>query len=150
MKCLSRYVSAAIGAGLVFAFSPMNMRGENLKTESRMAHMHHIPLRDDDGQIISLPKPFDATGNPQEARANPYSPAQTCGKCHEYEAIGRGWHFNAAKGNAKPGRPGEPWILTDPATRTQIPLSYRGWAGTFKPADLGLNDFDFLMVFARH
>jgi len=115
-----------------------------------MPFLHHIPLRDADGQIITLPPAFDDAGKPQEARANPFSTAQTCGRCHEYEAIGRGWHFNAAKGNVKAGRPGEPWILTDPATHTQIPLSYRGWPGTFKPGDVGMNDFDFLMNFARH
>ena len=125
-------------------------QGENLKTESRTPFLHHIPVRDAEGQVIALPAPFDEQGKPQEARANPVSTAQTCGRCHEYEAIGNGWHFNAAKGNAKPGRPGEPWILADPATRTQIPISYRGWPGTVKPADLGMNDFDFLMEFARH
>ncbi len=139
------------GVTIVVGFWPAGTRGaENLKTESRMPFLHHIPLRDAEGQVITLPPAFDEQGKPQEARANPFSTAETCGRCHEYEAIGRGWHFNAAKGNAKPGRPGEPWILTDPATRTQIPLSYRGWAGTFKPADLGMSDFDFLMVFARH
>ena len=141
-------VQVTAGLMISLAFSPV--QGENLKTESRTPYLHHIPLRDAEGQIISLPAPLDEQGKPQEARANPYSTAETCGRCHEYEAIGRGWHFNAAKGNVKPGRPGEPWILTDPATHTQIPLSYRGWAGTFKPADVGLSDFDFLMAFARH
>jgi hypothetical protein len=89
-------------------------------------------------------------GKPQEPKANPYSPAQTCGKCHDYDAISEGWHFNADSAAVPPGRPGEPWILTDPATRTQIPLSYRGWAGTFKPSDLGLSDFEFVTNFARH
>lgn len=112
--------------------------------------MHHIPLRDVDGQIISLPPAFDEQGKPQEAKANPFSTAQTCGRCHEYAAISRGWHFNASQGNVKPGRPGEPWILTDPATHTQIPVSYRGWAGTFKPGEIGLSDFDFLTAFSRH
>jgi hypothetical protein len=123
---------------------------ENLKTESRMPHVHRIVLRDADGNIISPPPEFGSDGKPQDARGAPYSPAQTCGKCHEYESISKGWHFNAANPNVKAGRPGEPWIFTDPATRTQIPLSYRGWDGTFKPADIGLTDFDFLATFARH
>ena len=140
-----------LGVMFLLFVRPADTRaGENLKTESRIPFLHHIPLRDAEGQIISLPPPFDEQGKPQEARANPFSTAETCGKCHEYEMIGRGWHFNAAKGNVKPGRPGEPWILTDPATRTQIPVSYRGWAGTFKPAELGMSDFDFLTAFARH
>lgn len=129
---------------------PAGARGESLKTESRMPHHHVIPLRDAEDNIISPPPELDAQGKPQEARGNPYSTAKTCGRCHEYDIISKGWHFNAAKGNVKPGRPGEPWILTDPATRTQIPLSYRGWAGTFKPADLGLTDYGFVTEFARH
>lgn len=140
----------AAASALLLAHTPASTAGENLKTESRMPFVHHIPLRDADGRQISLPAPFDAQGKPQEAAANPYSPAQTCGKCHEYDIIGRGWHFNSAKDDIKPGRPGEPWILTDPATRTQIPLSYRGWTGTFKPAEIGLSDFDFVTTFARH
>src|SRR4051812_27786941 len=97
---------------LLFSLRPVETRGENLKTESRMPFLHHIPLRDAQGRIITLPPAFDDQGKPQEAKANPYSTAETCGRCHEYQAIGRGWHFNASKGNAKPGRPGEPWILT--------------------------------------
>src|SRR5438128_1820459 len=63
-------------------------QGENLKTESRTPFLHDIPVRDAEGQVIALPAPFDEQGKPQEARANPVSTAQTCGRCHEYEAIG--------------------------------------------------------------
>ncbi len=129
---------------------PGASRGEELKTESRTPFVHHLPLRDVEGKLITLPAPFDEEGKPQDSRGLPFSTAETCGKCHEYAAIGRGWHFNAASGLAKPGRPGEPWMLTDPATYTQIPVSYRGWAGTFKPAEIGLNDFDFITTFGRH
>ena len=145
-----RKAPCAVVLALMLAFAPVATAGENLKTESRMPFLHHIPLRDAEGRMISVPPLFDAQGKPQEAAANPYSPAQTCGKCHEYDIIGRGWHFNSAKEDIKPGRPGEPWILTDPVTRTQIPLSYRGWAGTFKPAEIGMTDFDFVTTFARH
>ena len=129
---------------------PAGAHGENLKTESRMPHHHVLPLRDAEENIIIPPPAVDEQGKPQEARGNPYSPAKTCGRCHEYDMIKKGWHFNAGQGNVKSGRPGEPWILTDPATQTQIPLSYRGWAGTFKPADVGLGDYDFIATFARH
>ena len=145
-----RLSALAVGLGLLLWEVPAAPATEHLKTESRMPFAHNIPLRDADGRIITPPKPFDEKGQPQEPRATPYSPAQTCGKCHEYEMISRGWHFNAARGDAKAGRPGEPWIFTDPASHTQIPLSYRGWPGTFKPRDIGLSDFDFLTQFARH
>jgi hypothetical protein len=135
---------AALLAGMAGA------RAEALKTGSRGPFLHNIPLYDSEGNVISPPALLGDDGRPQEARAAPYSTEQTCGKCHDYDVISQGWHFNAADSNVKPGRPGEPWILTDPATHTQIPLSYRGWPGTFKPPDLGLSDYDFLTNFARH
>jgi hypothetical protein len=133
---------------LVLAITPAPAK--DLVTESRAPFLHNIPLHDAQGKVISPPALLSEDGKPQDPKAPPYSSAQTCGKCHDYEAISQGWHFNAAQGKVKPGRPGEPWILTDPATRTQIPLSYRGWAGTFKPGDLGLAPFDFVTNFARH
>ena len=143
-----RRVSTLTLAALSLASSAFGL--ESLKTESRMPHHHQIPLRDADGNILTPPPAFDEQGKPQEIKMPPYSPKQTCGRCHEYETISHGWHFNAALGTAKAGRAGEPWILTDAATQTQIPLSYRGWKGTFKPADVGLNDYDFLKNFIRH
>lgn len=123
---------------------------EGIQTESRMPYRHIIPLRDIDGNMITLPPAVDEQGKAQEPRGNPYSTAQTCGKCHDYGSISSGWHFNAGSTNIPAGRPGEPWILTDPATKTQIPLSYRGWTGTFKPGEIGMSDYDFLLQFARH
>lgn len=139
-----------IGIALSWAVESAWAWGENLKTESRMPYHHVIPLRDAEANLMIPPPPLDEQGKPQEVRGRPYSTAQTCGRCHEYDFISRGWHFNAAKDNVKPGRPGEPWILTDLETRTQIPLSYRGWTGTFKPGELGLTGFDFIREFARH
>lgn len=130
--------------------SPVASAAEILGTESRMPYRHVIPLRDHAGNMITPPAAFDEEGKPQEPRGAPFSTAQTCGRCHDYQSISQGWHFNAARDGVAPGRPGEPWILTDPATRTQIPLSYRGWEGTFRPPDVGMSDYDFLVAFARH
>jgi hypothetical protein len=129
---------------------PGHARAEDIHTESRTPFLHNIPLHDAQGRLISPPSVVSEDGKPQEPKGSPYSPAKTCGKCHDYDTISEGWHFNADAGTVPPGRPGEPWILTDPATHTQIPLSYRGWAGTFKPSDLGLSDFEFVTNFARH
>jgi hypothetical protein len=115
-----------------------------------MPFLHNIPLHDAQGKVITPPAPLSDDGKPQDSRAAPYSTVQTCGKCHDYGLISQGWHFNAAQGSVKAGRPGEPWILTDPATHTQIPLSFRGWQGTFKPSDVGISDYDFVTNFARH
>ncbi len=124
-------------------------RAEDVHTGSRTPFLHNIPLHDSLGKVISIPPVVGEDGKSQEPKAPPYSPAQTCGKCHDYDTISEGWHFNADNGG-KPGRPGEPWILTDPQTHTQIPLSYRGWAGTFKPSQIGLSDYQFITNFARH
>src|SRR5690606_21245067 len=113
-------------AGVALAAPTGASAAEFLKTESRTPFHHVIPLRDAAGDQITLPPEFDDEGKPQEARAVPFSTAQTCGRCHEYNLISQGWHFNA-NSSVNPGRPGEPWILTDPATRTQIPISYRRW-----------------------
>gem|GEM_PF-132252 len=80
----------------------------------------------------------------------PYSPQGTCGKCHDYAAIAMGRHFQAGRAGAEDGRPGEPWILWDADTRTQVPLSYRAWPGACKPADVGLSDWDFALRFGAH
>jgi hypothetical protein len=131
---------------ILFAFPAF---GEDQKTESRTPFVHNIPLRDSDGRIISMPA-LVVDGKLQDSKGNPVSMSDTCGKCHDYAVMSKGWHFNAAMGNVKPGRPGEPWILTDTTTHTQIPLSYRGWTGTFNPRDIGMTDFDFVAMFARH
>ena len=111
-----------------------------LKTDSRAPYVHRLTLYDHDGKAI----------DPKDADAPPYSPAMTCGKCHPYAEIAAGWHFNAPRGTVAPGRPGEPWLLVDEKTGTQIPISARGWPGTFKPADVGLSDWQMVLRFGHH
>jgi len=111
-----------------------------LKTDSRAPFVHRHALYDEEGEVIS----------PEDEPALPYSPAKTCGKCHPYAEISSGWHFSAFDADAPTGRPGEPWILVDKATGTQLPLSARGWAGTFKPGDVGVTPWRFVQMFGRH
>jgi len=80
----------------------------------------------------------------------PFSPKRTCRKCHDYEKIRVGWHFNAADSSVAPGRIGEPWIYVDRQAATQMPLSYRRWKGTYPPSAVGLTSFKFLSLFGRH
>lgn len=85
---------------------------------------------------------YDATNtriDPSSENAKPYSPEKTCGRCHEFDSISHGWHFNATESDAEHGRPGQPWIWSDNRTGTHLPLSYRGWPGTHHPDDLGLS-----------
>jgi len=108
------------------------------RTGSRAPYLHRISLYDETGTVIA----------PGEEGAKPFSPAKTCGKCHDTASIGGGWHFNAADATTHAaGRPGEPWIYTDLQTGTQIPLSYRAWPGAWRPAQLGLSEWDFVQAF---
>ncbi len=100
--------------------------------------VHKIPLLDWDGEKINKGDNF----------VMPFSTRLTCGECHNYEKIASGWHFNASEEEA--GRPSEPWFLSSEATGTQLPVSERGWEGTWKPGDLGLSPWRFVKLFGSH
>ena len=106
---------------------------------SRAIPVHLIPLVDEEGDKIT----------PAVEPLLPFSMRQSCGSCHDYEKISRGWHFNAAEPNIAPGRQGQPWIFVDAATATQFPLSYRTWPGAFRPELLGLTSWKFVQLFGR-
>jgi len=111
---------------------------------SRAVPVHLIGLLDEEGDKIS----------PDDDPLLPFSTRKTCCECHvqehNYKVISKGWHFNAVDVNVPPGRAGQPWILVDPGTCTQIPLSYRPWPGTFRPLQVGLTHWEFLKHFGRH
>lgn len=88
---------------------------------------------------------YDAENNRIDPRAEfpePYSPERTCGRCHEFDTISHGWHFDAVDPKSSSGRPGQPWIWSDPRSGTHLPLSYRGWEGTYDPDVLGLSRWE--------
>ncbi|WP_404309187.1 cytochrome c3 family protein [Neorhodopirellula lusitana] len=130
----------AAGGGRQFAHSDSDKR-----------YLHYIDLYDANNRKITA----DST--------TPYSPVKTCGRCHDYETISHGWHFNAFRSHAlglpqsepnddaaadseaaspvHDGRQGEPWIWTDERTGTQLPLSYRDWPDLFHPSEIGIDPF---------
>jgi len=107
---------------------------------SRATYVHRLGLKDPEGNDVDL------EGEP----VLPFSYRRTCTKCHEYETIRRGWHFNAPDPKVPPGRPGHPWFWTDPTTGTQIPVSYRRWPGCWHPDDLGITPWRFVQMFGAH
>ncbi|KPK94771.1 hypothetical protein AMJ80_05325, partial [bacterium SM23_31] len=107
---------------------------------SRSIPVHLLDLFDEEGALIRL----------SDRILMPFSPKQTCLECHDYGIISGGWHFNAADPEVSPGRRGEPWVLVDPISATQVPLSHRNWSGTFKPEYFGLSPFLFTEKFGRH
>lgn len=106
---------------------------------SRSNFVHLIDLLDEEGEKIYL----------DDEPLLPFSARQTCGECHSYDKIAKGWHFNAAQKEIVPGRIGQAWIYVDRATATQLPLSYRSWPGTFGPEQAGLTPWKFAQVFGR-
>ncbi len=113
---------------------------ELLKTDSQAPYVHRLTLYDEDGRAI----------DPADQQPAPYSPKATCGKCHQVGLIAHGWHLNAWDPNVPAGRPGEPWMLTDPRTGTVMPISGRGWPGTVTPEKAGLSNWQFVLRFGGH
>ena len=105
---------------------------------SRARPVHRIPLRDSEGEVI----------RPADRPLLPFSPSHTCGAdCHDVATIGKGWHFATSKAGSAKVRPGEPWILVDVDTATQLPLSYHPWPGTFRPDEVGITPWAFAKMF---
>jgi len=116
---------------------------------SRAHPIHRIELLAEPGEQDAEPVEIDPDIDTAEEVLLPFSTRRTCGECHSYGIIGKGWHFNSVDPNAESGRPGQPWIYVDAKTGTQIPLSYRSWPGTFKPGQFGLSDREFTKIFGR-
>jgi hypothetical protein len=111
---------------------------------SRACPIHLIPLfaENDTGEK-------GGQVDPNDRQAMPFSTRWTCGECHSYGTISRGWHFNATDANVPAGRPGEPWLYFDSGLGLQIPLSYRAWSGTFRPEKMGWSMLEFTRIFGR-
>ncbi|TWU41494.1 hypothetical protein Q31b_29430 [Novipirellula aureliae] len=104
-------------------------------SDSDSAFLHHIDL-------------YDAANNKINADSQkPYSPLMTCGRCHDYDTISHGWHFNAFLPDTNDGRQGEPWIWTEERTGTQLPLSYRKNDQLFNPNELGITPWQMTHQF---
>ena len=106
----------------------------------RNTPVHRLALRDEFGDPIV----------PTAPNALPVSTRMTCGQCHDYDTIAKGMHFNMSCTNAVSGRPAQPWFLVDPQSGSQIPMSLRGWPGTYKPGQLGMTDWEWTYTFGRH
>jgi len=100
-------------------------------------------LRDEAGSVI------DPVGDTNADK--PYSPRQTCGKCHDYETITRGYHFMQGKGEAPttevadrcqwaltPGNYGGTWCSPGPLYRYLSPKKNES------PATMDMTSFTFI------
>jgi hypothetical protein len=120
--------------------APQDGEGKHTRWDgNRTVPAHIIQMMDEFNQLIL----------PTETYAFPFSSRNTCGPCHDYDSISKGFHFNAASGTA-PGRAGEPWIWLDERTGTILPLSYKPLEGRWFPDELGVSAWDFTLLFGRH
>jgi hypothetical protein len=107
---------------------------------SNTTPLHRLKLLDEENQEIL----------PSNPHAMPFSAKNTCGTCHDYDTVSSGFHFNSTNEGADSGRPGEPWIAVDEKRGVQLPLSYRGWEGTWNPDEIGIKPWLFTQLFGRH
>lgn len=135
---IARIPMAAALAGMwLLQAQPKAKLGDD-SAGSRGQPAHIIALRDPEGDTIQ----------PGDHHPLPFSVSQTCGgDCHDVAAMSRGWHFNASLAGVPAGRNGQPWLLVDRETATQIPLSYRAWPGTYRPQQLGMSSREFALHF---
>lgn len=110
---------------------------ERKRDGNRADAVHRINLFDANGQKIVV----------DDLHPQPFSTALTCGECHDYGKIRQGWHFSEVTSATLPGRPGEPWILSDPATKTQLPLALHAWKGAWQPEKVGMTPWKFAKSF---
>ena len=143
----SRWAAAAFVTATVALAAALTV-GAAEKAEKKVAHIpgsqftyvHTLALKDAEGGDVSL----------EEPPVLPFSYNATCSKCHEYDIVSRGWHFNAPDPDVPPGRPGQPWFWADQVTGTQIPVSYRQWPNTWRPDELGVTPWQFIQMFGHH
>ena len=137
-----RLAVMAFVAGSLGPSVPPTRAGDGVENRVRdlsdAPYVHRIDVYDIDNRRVTA----DST--------RPYSPRNTCGRCHDYDVISHGWHFGAfasgSDGSSPPdaddvddGRRGEPWIWTDARTGTQLPLTYRDWDHAYAFVDLELD-----------
>ncbi|MDP1563577.1 MAG: hypothetical protein Q8M16_19530 [Pirellulaceae bacterium] len=115
------------------------------------AQTSRFATSDNDSGYVHWIELYDAKNNkilPESPR--PYSPKATCGRCHDVETISHGFHFQAGSEATEAGRPGQPWVWSDPKTGTHLPLSYRPWEGTYDPDKLGISRWQMALLFGGY
>ena len=98
------------------------------RSGSPETYLHHIELRDSQGQVISA---TENSGQIPDMGA-------TCAPCHDVDRASGGLHG----GEGPNGSTGEPWFLTDSRSGTRWPFHSRLWPGMSSAEDLGLDQGD--------
>ncbi|MBL8889006.1 MAG: hypothetical protein JNL67_03440 [Planctomycetaceae bacterium] len=135
MRRMSKWISIALAWTLVAGPVIFAQSNRFATSDNHSGYVHWIELYDAKNNKIT----------PESQR--PYSPAATCGRCHDVETISHGFHFQAGMADIEGGRVGQPLVWSDPKTGTQLPLSYRGWDGTHDPDKLGITRWQMALQF---
>ena len=138
-RLLSKIIWSALISGLCFSITAQENKIGDIGDGGRSVPVHLIQLFDEDSSVVRT----------DDQPMLPFSTKITCGKCHDYQVVRRGWHFTAGDSGVTAGRPGHPWIFADQASATQIPVSLHNWAGVMRPEDLGLTAIEYLQLFGR-
>jgi len=139
MKRIILIVFVTVSLGLFDNVASQRSKKKPQWSGSETVPVHLIPLKDE----------FDQPIIPTQVNPLPFSSRFTCAPCHDYNVIKQGLHFSGANPDLS-GRAGEPWFWLEKKTGTVLPLSYQNWRGTWHPSELGLNPWDFALLFGRH
>ncbi len=104
---MNKYIRKILGGAAVLAgiglWAALLLPPPASGTERHCVPFH---LKTEDGKIIN-----PLTG---ENADQPYSSRQTCGACHDYNKITRGYHFQQGWDRIKDGySKDKPWVLSD-------------------------------------
>lgn len=127
-------------AALILAVAHASAKVESHWDGGRNTPVHRLAINDEFGDEIV----------PNGPNPLPLSTRQTCGQCHDYDAIASGFHFNMSDANTPAGRPAQPWFWIDPVSGSQIPMSLRDWPGTYTPKQLDMTHWEWVYNFGRH
>jgi hypothetical protein len=85
---------------------------------------------------------------PQENRSDPYSPKRTCGTCHGYTTITKGYHFQQGfDGVSDRYDPKRPWVLSSGMYGRWLPYAAAGRAAAkanADPREIDLSAYDWI------
>jgi len=107
----------------------------------RTVPVHRLSPRDCSGTKISS----------TAALPRPVSSLNTCGQCHEVDAMQGGSHFRTGL-DAKDAAASvtvEPWFWADDKTGTAIPMTIHGQEGAYTPKQLGVTCWEWTKMFGR-
>ena len=137
------FTSVVIISAFLSKQTPTNLYRADKESITKTGVCPPFFLYDENGGLINPAKGLNAD--------KPYSPRQTCGKCHDYEKITRGFHFQQGKDETPndtlksryqwvthPGNYGGTWCSPAPLYRYLAPKNNKS------AKEIDMTSFDFV------